>query len=250
MPGPVGCNLPLVQRLSPNCGEDELRLPGRLPLPSGERGGVRGVEPLDRQRKWSQPRAARRPQFLPGFHTQHPRALTWPAAAHHRGMSRDTVAKLIRLPLGEEPIRPSFRRERAAMKRGVWPIAGCDEAGRGPLAGPVVAAAVILDPDRVPRGLEQFQEARPRGARAALRQDLRQRRGGGGVRAAVAHRPRQHPARVAVGARLRGQGAAGQAEAGLRRRARPHRRRLRLHGGDLTATPSSRRSPRRRSSPR
>src|ERR1700688_2535095 len=60
-----------------------------------------------------------------------------------------------RLPLGEEEeIRPTFRRERAAMKRGVWPVAGCDEAGRGPLAGPVVAAAVILDPKRVPRGLD------------------------------------------------------------------------------------------------
>ena len=41
---------------------------------------------------------------------------------------------------------PSFRRERALIKRGVWPVAGCDEAGRGPLAGPVVAAAVVLDP--------------------------------------------------------------------------------------------------------
>ena len=50
--------------------------------------------------------------------------------------------------------RPSFRRERALIKRGIWPVAGCDEAGRGPLAGPVVAAAVILDPDRVPRGLD------------------------------------------------------------------------------------------------
>lgn len=49
---------------------------------------------------------------------------------------------------------PSFRRERALIKRGVWPIAGCDEAGRGPLAGPVVAAAVILDPDRIPRGID------------------------------------------------------------------------------------------------
>jgi ribonuclease HII len=29
----------------------------------------------------------------------------------------------------------------------VGPVAGVDEAGRGPLAGPVVAAAVILDPD-------------------------------------------------------------------------------------------------------
>lgn len=33
------------------------------------------------------------------------------------------------------------------------PIAGVDEAGRGPLAGPVVAAAVVLDPDRIPEGI-------------------------------------------------------------------------------------------------
>ena len=63
-----------------------------------------------------------------------------------------------RLPLDEAPIRPSFRRERAAMKRGVFPIAGCDEAGRGPLAGPVVAAAVILDPERIPRGLNDSKK--------------------------------------------------------------------------------------------
>jgi ribonuclease HII len=50
--------------------------------------------------------------------------------------------------------RPSFRRERALIKRGIWPVAGCDEAGRGPLAGPVVAAAVVLDPSRIPRGLD------------------------------------------------------------------------------------------------
>jgi len=49
---------------------------------------------------------------------------------------------------------PSFRRERALLKQGIWPVAGCDEAGRGPLAGPVVAAAVILDPARIPRGLD------------------------------------------------------------------------------------------------
>jgi len=67
----------------------------------------------------------------------------------------------VRLPLGEEDIRPTFRRERAAMKRGVWPIAGCDEAGRGPLAGPVVAAAVVLDPTRVPRGLNDSKKLDP-----------------------------------------------------------------------------------------
>jgi ribonuclease HII len=67
-----------------------------------------------------------------------------------------------RLRLGEhEIVRPTFRRERAALKRGVWPIAGCDEAGRGPLAGPVVAAAVILDPDDVPRGLDDSKRLTP-----------------------------------------------------------------------------------------
>src|SRR5882672_11197668 len=67
-----------------------------------------------------------------------------------------TVA--VRLPLGTEDIRPTFRHERAALKRGIWPVAGCDEAGRGPLAGPVVAAAVILDPRRVPRGLDDSKK--------------------------------------------------------------------------------------------
>jgi ribonuclease HII len=66
--------------------------------------------------------------------------------------------KVARLPLGDEDIRPTFRRERAALKRGVWPVAGCDEAGRGPLAGPVVAAAVILDPKRIPRGLNDSKK--------------------------------------------------------------------------------------------
>ncbi|GAA3839252.1 ribonuclease HII [[Pseudomonas] carboxydohydrogena] len=51
-------------------------------------------------------------------------------------------------------MRPSFEREHALMKQGVWPVAGCDEVGRGPLAGPVVAAAVILDPDRIPKGID------------------------------------------------------------------------------------------------
>ncbi len=48
---------------------------------------------------------------------------------------------------------PDFRLEREALKAGHRPIAGTDEAGRGPLAGPVVAAAVILDPKRIPEGL-------------------------------------------------------------------------------------------------
>ena len=63
-----------------------------------------------------------------------------------------------RLPLGEPALRPSFRRERRALKSGIWPVAGCDEAGRGPLAGPVVAAAVVLDPERIPRGLNDSKK--------------------------------------------------------------------------------------------
>jgi ribonuclease HII len=51
-----------------------------------------------------------------------------------------------------------FRRERALLKTGVWPVAGCDEAGRGPLAGPVVAAAVILNPDKIPRGIDDSKK--------------------------------------------------------------------------------------------
>jgi ribonuclease HII len=78
-------------------------------------------------------------------------------AAARRGSSA-AAARVVRLPLGEDDIRPTFRRERAALKRGVWPVAGCDEAGRGPLAGPVVAAAVILDPKRVPRGLDDSKK--------------------------------------------------------------------------------------------
>jgi len=71
-------------------------------------------------------------------------------------MSRKSAAP--RLPLAEDIVRPTFRRERAAIKRGIWPVAGCDEAGRGPLAGPVVAAAVILDPKRIPRGLNDSKK--------------------------------------------------------------------------------------------
>src|SRR5262245_5212038 len=40
-------------------------------------------------------------------------------------------------------------------------VAGVDEAGRGPLAGPVVAAAVILDPRRRVRGLADSKTLPP-----------------------------------------------------------------------------------------
>src|SRR5215475_9372154 len=58
---------------------------------------------------------------------------------------------------------PSFRLERPHPS----PIAGVDEAGRGPLAGPVVAAAVILDRRRVPRGIDDSKKLTAE-ARASL----------------------------------------------------------------------------------
>ncbi len=56
------------------------------------------------------------------------------------------------------PLVPDFRLELNARKAGHWPVAGADEAGRGPLAGPVVAAAVILDPRRIPDGLNDSKQ--------------------------------------------------------------------------------------------
>ncbi len=48
---------------------------------------------------------------------------------------------------------PSFDLENLIAVSHAGPIAGVDEVGRGPLAGPVVAAAVILDPQNIPDGL-------------------------------------------------------------------------------------------------
>ncbi len=50
-------------------------------------------------------------------------------------------------------IDADYEHEAAAVALGLAPVCGIDEAGRGPWAGPVVAAAVILRPDDIPRGL-------------------------------------------------------------------------------------------------
>ena len=48
---------------------------------------------------------------------------------------------------------PDFAQETAARAAGAVHVVGVDEVGRGPLAGPVTAAAVELDPDCIPEGL-------------------------------------------------------------------------------------------------
>ncbi|MEM9104682.1 MAG: ribonuclease HII [Pseudomonadota bacterium] len=52
---------------------------------------------------------------------------------------------------------PDFQLEREAGAPDIQ-VAGTDEAGRGPLAGPVVAAAVILDPRNIPDGLDDSKK--------------------------------------------------------------------------------------------
>lgn len=54
---------------------------------------------------------------------------------------------------GISPSLPDFMLEAELIAQGVAPIVGVDEVGCGPLAGPVCAAAVILDPVNVPQGI-------------------------------------------------------------------------------------------------
>ena len=56
---------------------------------------------------------------------------------------------------------PDYRHESRLLAKFPGPIAGVDEAGRGPLAGPVVAAAVILKKTRIPKGLDDSKKISP-----------------------------------------------------------------------------------------
>ncbi|MGH9357801.1 MAG: ribonuclease HII [Candidatus Acidiferrales bacterium] len=55
----------------------------------------------------------------------------------------------------------TWRLERLAYRRGWLRVAGCDEAGRGALLGPVYAAAVILDPSQPIAGLNDSKKLSP-----------------------------------------------------------------------------------------
>jgi len=67
------------------------------------------------------------------------------------------------------PTMPDDRFERHLAAHGL--VAGLDEAGRGPLAGPVVAAAVILDLQALPYGLND-SKALSKKARERLFEDI------------------------------------------------------------------------------
>jgi len=83
-------------------------------------------------------------------------------------MSRDVSD----IPLfSSPPAKPDFAGELQLMGRGARHIAGVDEVGRGPLAGPVVAAAVILDADNLPVGLDDSKRLTAQ-SRAVLYKDI------------------------------------------------------------------------------
>jgi ribonuclease HII len=58
------------------------------------------------------------------------------------------------MKIADSRIKPTFELEATELQLGMAPVCGVDEAGRGPWAGPVVAAAVILDPERIPDNID------------------------------------------------------------------------------------------------
>src|SRR3954471_21687808 len=58
----------------------------------------------------------------------------------------------------KEAPSPDLYFEKRAVRRGASIVAGVDEVGRGPLAGPVVVAAVILNRRKLPDGLNASKE--------------------------------------------------------------------------------------------
>ncbi|MEL6520031.1 MAG: ribonuclease HII [Pseudomonadota bacterium] len=67
--------------------------------------------------------------------------------------------------------KPDYDMEARLIGQGHRLIAGVDEVGRGPLAGPVTAAAVILDPKAVPEGLNDSKKLTAR-RRTALAKEI------------------------------------------------------------------------------
>ena len=73
----------------------------------------------------------------------------------HSRLALDVMIKRARKSADAAQKRgPTFDIERQAIDAGHMPVAGIDEAGRGPWAGPVVAAAVILNAGAIPDGLD------------------------------------------------------------------------------------------------
>lgn len=69
------------------------------------------------------------------------------------------------------PPMPDFAAEELLYQRGFQAVCGVDEVGRGPLAGPVTVAAVVLDPANISRGLNDSKKL-TEAERAALAEEI------------------------------------------------------------------------------
>ncbi len=67
---------------------------------------------------------------------------------------------------------PNFEFETKLHKQGYQNVAGVDEVGRGPLAGPVYAAAVILGPGKIPMGLNDSKKLSAKNRSSVLKSIL------------------------------------------------------------------------------
>ncbi len=70
--------------------------------------------------------------------------------------------------------RPDLRYERRLWKLGIEAVAGVDEAGVGPMAGPVVAAAVLFAPETFVKGVHDSKQLTPE-VRGELNAKIRER---------------------------------------------------------------------------
>lgn len=93
------------------------------------------------------------PEFLEALRQDH--------RAGVRELYRRIIERRKRAAAELARMRAMYRREDALAERGVTPVAGLDEVGRGPIAGPVVAAAVILPPGTLIRGLNDSKKITP-----------------------------------------------------------------------------------------
>ncbi|MFV0256537.1 MAG: ribonuclease HII [Candidatus Liberibacter solanacearum] len=62
------------------------------------------------------------------------------------------------LPHSVKHEKPNFEFEIMVRQKQMWPVAGIDEVGRGALAGSVVVAAIILDPNNIPPGINDSKK--------------------------------------------------------------------------------------------
>lgn len=101
------------------------------------------------------------------------RALRSDSRAGVRALAESYLKKQARQQAEAKRMEHLWHYERTLAKQGFQQIAGIDEAGRGPLAGPVVAGAVVLSPDRPIRGLNDSKQL-PAAERERLFHEIRE----------------------------------------------------------------------------